>query len=283
MAEIDVEIDDFGNSVIHEPTGESFPTRIVRWAELSPHQVADLDRWRFDWPKEAAEGPGEVASLLVEGRDPIEGLIASEIRKGFFFVNLIESAPQNLGRKKLFRGVPGNLFAFVCARSIALGFEGFVSFDAKTELIEHFKATLGAGRVEQSDDYRHTERPPTGGTIQEEVRPMAVVADFDGLDLWVKPHHLTSEEEQELQRFLQEYRERHPLSDSENEALQALVRSLRSQQKPRIESEVMPAFVGSSGSAMGNCSVKESEPRPSTQRWRDGFSNGAIRLDLGKC
>lgn len=42
------------------------------------------------------------------------------------------------------KGVPGNLVAFACRLSFQRGSEGFVSFNAKTNLIEHYIKTLGA-------------------------------------------------------------------------------------------------------------------------------------------
>lgn len=44
-------------------------------------------------------------------------------------------------------GVPGNLVAFVCHISFHRGFDGYVSFTAKTQLIEHYEMTLGATNV----------------------------------------------------------------------------------------------------------------------------------------
>ena len=59
-------------------------------------------------------------------------------------MDLLESAPFNLGHKKLYEGVPGNLVAYACKVSFQNEFEGFVSFTAKTKLIEHYEKTLGA-------------------------------------------------------------------------------------------------------------------------------------------
>ncbi len=60
------------------------------------------------------------------------------------YLELIESAPFNLGRNKLYEGVPGNLVAFACKVSFQYGFAGFISFTAKTKLIKHYEKTLGA-------------------------------------------------------------------------------------------------------------------------------------------
>ena len=62
-------------------------------------------------------------------------------------MHLIESAPFNLGMNKLYVGIPGNLVAFACRISFHRGFEGYVSFTAKTILIEHYQKTLGAKSI----------------------------------------------------------------------------------------------------------------------------------------
>jgi len=59
----------------------------------------------------------------------------------------LESAPFNLGRNKLYEGVPGNLVAYACKVSFQHGLDGFVSFTAKTRLIQHYEKTLGAHHV----------------------------------------------------------------------------------------------------------------------------------------
>jgi hypothetical protein len=57
---------------------------------------------------------------------------------------LIESAPFNYGKNKMYYGVAGNLVAFACKRSFELGFDGYVLFTAKTVLIDHYTKALGA-------------------------------------------------------------------------------------------------------------------------------------------
>lgn len=45
---------------------------------------------------------------------------------------------------RLYEEVAGNLVAYACKLSFQYGFDGFVSFTAKTKLIEHYEKTLGA-------------------------------------------------------------------------------------------------------------------------------------------
>lgn len=89
-------------------------------------------------------------ALLAEGSSAVQGLVSLEPAEGFVLVHLLEGAPHNVGREKLLRGVAGNLFAFACARSFALKFDGYVAFEAKTDLIEHYRISLGAEQVGSS-------------------------------------------------------------------------------------------------------------------------------------
>ena len=59
-------------------------------------------------------------------------------------MNLIETARHNFGKNKIYEGVAGNLVAFACKLSSNKGYEGFVVFEAKTKLIEHYKLSLKA-------------------------------------------------------------------------------------------------------------------------------------------
>lgn len=72
-------------------------------------------------------------------------------------MDLLESASFNLGKNKLYVGVPGNLVAFACKVSFQRGFDGFVSFTAKTKLINHYEKTLGAYHLGNQLMIIHTE------------------------------------------------------------------------------------------------------------------------------
>ena len=59
-------------------------------------------------------------------------------------MNLLESAPHNFGNKKIYEGVAGNLVACACKLSFGYGYSGYVAFEPKTKLIEHYKKSLNA-------------------------------------------------------------------------------------------------------------------------------------------
>lgn len=77
----------------------------------------------------------------------VQGLVSITERQDHVYMHLIESAPFNLGKNKVYFGVPGNLIAFACRVSFHRGFDGFVSFISKTQLVEHYVKTLGATNV----------------------------------------------------------------------------------------------------------------------------------------
>jgi hypothetical protein len=74
----------------------------------------------------------------------IQGLICFQDKKDHLFLPLIENAKFNKGHSKVYRGVAGNLVAFSCKISFEKGYDGVVSFIAKSKLIEHYQLTLGA-------------------------------------------------------------------------------------------------------------------------------------------
>jgi hypothetical protein len=59
-------------------------------------------------------------------------------------MHLIESAPFNKGKTKMYAGVPGNLVAFACKLSFQRGLDGNIAFISKSQLFKHYEETLGA-------------------------------------------------------------------------------------------------------------------------------------------
>ncbi len=145
MSLIDIEIDGLTRSIVEIGTNESLSTTIVWWDQLKPSQKR-LTKWDFDWKSEVKMGR-KVAALTIRGDRKVQGLISFTAESDHVLVQLVESAPHNIGRRKKFEGVPGNLFAFACREAFRLGFEGSLSFFAKTDLIAHYETTLGAVRL----------------------------------------------------------------------------------------------------------------------------------------
>ena len=132
---IDILIDELTNSIRHRITNTSVETVIQK---INPNELFQLKNWQFDWQQESRNN--DVYKLtVVELPEKIQGVISMQIKKGYILVSLVENAPFNIGKNGIYEGVAGNLFAFACKLSLEMGFEGFVSFIAKTDLIEHYK------------------------------------------------------------------------------------------------------------------------------------------------
>jgi hypothetical protein len=145
---IDIEIDRLTNSIINTISGDSFPTEILPVIKSDLKSITKKSGWKFNWKSEAALNDREVFKLTIEGNPHIvQGLISLTDREDHIFLHLIENAPFNFGKPKLYEGVAGNLVAFACKESKDKGYEGFVSFFSKTKLIEHYEETLQAIHV----------------------------------------------------------------------------------------------------------------------------------------
>ena len=145
---IDIEIDTLTNSIENVITGDSFPTDVSLIENVDLKDITKRNGWLFNWKTEFKLPDRDVYKLTISGNSKvIQGLVSITEREDHVYMHLIESAPFNLGRSKVYIGVPGNLIAFACKISFHRGFEGYVSFTAKTRLIEHYEKTLGAINV----------------------------------------------------------------------------------------------------------------------------------------
>jgi len=138
-------VDRLTDSVLNTISGDSFQTDVATLKKSDLGHLGKNDGWKFNWKSEFNDLTKEVYKLtIINNPDIIQGLISVSIERDHVFMNLLESAPFNLGRKKLYEGVPGNLVAYACKLSFQKGFEGFVAFTAKSKLIKHYEDTLGA-------------------------------------------------------------------------------------------------------------------------------------------
>lgn len=137
---ISVEIDGLTNSIQDRETGETLETTV---SELSADELKTLKNWQFNWLKESRYFPIFKLTTVVEPTI-IQGLMSIETQQGFVFMSLIEAAPHNFGSQKQYLGVAGNLVAFACKKSFESGFDGYVSFISKSQLVEHYKKKLNA-------------------------------------------------------------------------------------------------------------------------------------------
>jgi hypothetical protein len=144
----DFEVDELTNSIRNIISGDSFSTDISRITKTDLKKITKKEGWQFDWKMELRHPERDVYKLtIVNNQTIIQGLISLEVRSDHVFMHLVESAPFNKGKTKLYSGVPGNLVAFACKLSFQRGHEGNIAFISKTQLIDHYSDTLGATHV----------------------------------------------------------------------------------------------------------------------------------------
>ena len=149
---LDFIIDKLTNSIENVITGDSFPTEISVLTVQDLKSVTKKNGWIFDWKNEYKDPVRDICKLTIWNNPTIiQGLICLEVKADHVYMHLVENAPFNKGKSKMYTGVAGNLVAFACKLSFQRGHEGNVSFISKTQLIEHYENTLGAfhfgGRV----------------------------------------------------------------------------------------------------------------------------------------
>ena len=145
---LDFEIDELTNSIKNLISGDSFSTDISRITKTDLKNITKKDGWQFDWRLELKHPERDVYKLtIVNNQTIIQGLISLEVKPDHVYMHLVESAPYNKGKTKLYSGVPGNLVAFACKQSFQRGHEGNVAFISKTQLIDHYIESLGAIHV----------------------------------------------------------------------------------------------------------------------------------------
>lgn len=143
--QLDFIIDKLTNSIQNTISGDSFPTDVSRLTKADLKQVTKKSGWAFNWKTEFDDYKREVYKLTISNNpNIIQGILSLTIEPDHVYMNLLESAPFNRGKNKLYEGVAGNLVAYACKVSFQNGFDGYLSFTAKTKLIDHYSKTLGA-------------------------------------------------------------------------------------------------------------------------------------------
>jgi hypothetical protein len=138
-------IDRLTNSITNSISGDSFPTEVSLLSKEDLKQVQKKNGWLFSWKEEHNLPDREVYKLtIVNNTNIVQGIASLTVRTDNVFLHLIENAPFNKGKEKLYEGVAGNLVAFACRLSFQRGSDGFVSFHSKTNLIDHYVKTLDA-------------------------------------------------------------------------------------------------------------------------------------------
>lgn len=144
MGRIEFYVDAITNSIVHVASGKSVDTEVSLMTAVDLKGILNRDGWRFNWKKEGQHPDREIYKLVIQNDNAVQGLLSLQTAENYIEMHLIETAPHNYGRAKIYTGTAGNLVAFACRKSFEMGFEGFVAFREKSRLIQHYIDTLGA-------------------------------------------------------------------------------------------------------------------------------------------
>jgi hypothetical protein len=157
---LDFIVDKLTNSIENSLSAEVFDTQIIRITDKDIKTINQKD-WQFNWKSEYKDKSKEIYKLTtINNSTIIQGLVGLEDKKDHIFMHLLESAKFNIGKNKLYLGVPGNLVAFACKLAFDRNYDGYVAFDSKTKLISHYQKTLGATHIFRGNECLSTLNPP---------------------------------------------------------------------------------------------------------------------------
>ena len=142
---LDFLVDKLTRSIENVVSGDSFSTDISVIDTQDLKTLTKKNGWLFNWKTEFAKKERDIYKLtIINNPSVIQGLISLEVKEDHVYMHLVENAPFNQGKNKMYSGVAGNLVAFACKLSFQRGHEGNIAFISKTQLIEHYVKTLGA-------------------------------------------------------------------------------------------------------------------------------------------
>jgi hypothetical protein len=146
--ELDFEVDKLTNSIENVITGDSFSTEVSIASIIDLKSITKKNEWQFDWKYEYKQPQRDIYKLtIINNIQIVQGLVSIEIKSDHVYIHLLENAPFNKGKNKVYAGVPANLVAFACKLSFQRGHDGNVSFFSKSQLIQHYIDSLGARHV----------------------------------------------------------------------------------------------------------------------------------------
>jgi hypothetical protein len=142
---LDFIVDKLTNSIENVVTGDSFSTEISIVSKADLKNITKKNDWVFNWTSELKHPERDVYKLTIfNNPNVIQGLLSVQVKSDHVYMHLIESAPFNKGKNKMYAGVLGNLVAFACKLSFQRGHDGNLAFISKSQLVKHYEETLGA-------------------------------------------------------------------------------------------------------------------------------------------
>ena len=122
----------------------------------------EFKNWLFDWSKTEKKAY-KILALYVEGDNRIQGAISirENPQNRTIEIDIVESAPFNSSynkkiKDKEYNGVGICLFVEVCKRSFENGYDGYVEFTAKSNLVKYYMDNMRTIPIDAQRMYINT-------------------------------------------------------------------------------------------------------------------------------
>ena len=126
------------------------------------YSKSGFKNWLFDWSKTEKKAY-KILALYVEGDNRIQGAISirENLQNRTIEIDIVESAPFNSSynkkvKDKEYNGVGICLFVEVCKRSFENGYDGYVEFTAKSNLVKYYIDNMRAIPIDAQRMYINT-------------------------------------------------------------------------------------------------------------------------------
>lgn len=132
--------------LVERATGKVVKTKFRKLRGSDAKRLVEAG-WSFDWTRVDPRTCEAYALLTVDGGE-IQGVIAlaDDPANNAIYVDLVESAPHNIGSRGRYQGVGAHLFAYAGLLCFERGYDALY-FDAKTNLIDYYSRRMGASRL----------------------------------------------------------------------------------------------------------------------------------------
>ncbi len=134
--------------IFEKANGEEHKVKIEPLADKDYKKITK-SRYFFDWK---TEKENQVFKITLAGSDEILGLVSLiEHNDKRIQVNLLAVSKENRGKKKIYKGIAGNLIAWACREAVKqFGEDACVSLIPKTKLVKHYMREYGMIEAGQS-------------------------------------------------------------------------------------------------------------------------------------
>jgi len=134
-------------SLLAVSTGQRIEALLTRANEENVRGLDD--NWNFNWPELfQTKGSDFFKITTAETPEIVEGLVMFSVYFGeMVFMNNLELAPRNIGKKKKYDWVAGCLIAYGCRIALEKGkgaYQGYLTFESKSSLIPLYREKYGA-------------------------------------------------------------------------------------------------------------------------------------------